>query len=73
LYALDTGDVYDAYELYLSAGIYEPAHNIAVKELAPDAIIRRDLNLLEDIFERLEGKEDQIDGWSIRGKVSHLF
>ena len=69
LHALDTGDVYDAYELYLSAASYDPAHEIAVLELAPNAIIRRDLDLLKEIFERFEGKEDKIDGWSIRGKV----
>ncbi|KIL64135.1 hypothetical protein M378DRAFT_11701 [Amanita muscaria Koide BX008] len=69
LYALDTGDIYNAYELYLSAGLYKPAHNIAVLELAPDAILRRDLDLLRDIFERFEGKEGKIDGWSIRGEI----
>jgi hypothetical protein len=40
-----------------------------VLELAPNAIIRRDLDLLKEIFERFEGKEDKIDGWPIRGKV----
>ncbi|KAK2467500.1 hypothetical protein APHAL10511_000355 [Amanita phalloides] len=42
LHALDASDAYNAYELYLSM----TAHDIAVQELAPDAIIRRDLNLL---------------------------
>ncbi|KAK2461179.1 hypothetical protein APHAL10511_006706 [Amanita phalloides] len=69
LHALDTGDAYNAYELYISAAMYDPAHNIAVLELAPDAIIRRDLNLLKEILERFEGNEDKIDGWSIRGKI----
>ncbi|PFH49584.1 hypothetical protein AMATHDRAFT_62906 [Amanita thiersii Skay4041] len=69
LHSLNIGDVYAAYELYLTAGLYNPAHEIAVSELAPDAVIRRDLDLLKDMFERFEGKEDRIDGWSIKGKV----
>ncbi|KAF8635366.1 hypothetical protein AX15_000371 [Amanita polypyramis BW_CC] len=69
LHSLDTGDVYNAYELYLAAGLYDTAHDIAVLELAPDAILRQDMDLLKDIFERFEGKEDKVDGWSIRGKI----
>ena len=57
----------------MSASLYDPAHDIAVLELAPDAIIRRDLDLLKEIFERFEGKEDKIDGWPIRGKVCTFF
>ncbi|KAF8633142.1 hypothetical protein AX17_004643 [Amanita inopinata Kibby_2008] len=69
LHALYSGDIYNAYELYLSAALYDPAHDIAVRELAPNAVIRRDLDLLKEILERFEGKEGKIDGWSIRGKI----
>ncbi|GJE85205.1 Nup96 domain-containing protein [Phanerochaete sordida] len=66
-HALDNGEVYTAYELYLSAGLYNPAHDLAVLELAPDAVIHRDLELLKDIFERFEGRS--VDDWQVRGKI----
>lgn len=67
MYALDCGEVYQAYELYLTAQMYNPAHELAVLELAPDAIIRKDLELLKDIFERFNGRK--VDNWNFRGKV----
>ena len=36
-------------------------------ELAPDAIIHRDHELLKDLFERFVGKS--VDDWNARGKV----
>ncbi|KAK7681366.1 hypothetical protein QCA50_015457 [Cerrena zonata] len=66
-FALSEGDVFSAYELYLSADMYNAAHNLAVLELAPDAVIRQDLGLLSDLFQRFEGQP--VDGWSIRGKL----
>lgn len=69
IHALDDGEVYRAYELYLSAGLNNPAHDLAVLELAPDAVIHRDLDLLKDLFERFVGRA--VDDWHIRGKVSH--
>ena len=59
--------MYQAYELYLSAGLYNLAHDLAVLELAPDAVIHRDLDLLKDLFERFNGKP--VDDWNVRGKV----
>jgi nuclear pore complex protein Nup98-Nup96 len=67
IYALDKGEVYQAYESYLTAQLYNPAHELAVLELAPDAIIRKDLDLLKDIFERFNSR--RVDNWNIRGKV----
>ncbi|KDQ58796.1 hypothetical protein JAAARDRAFT_34652 [Jaapia argillacea MUCL 33604] len=67
IYALNNGNVYDAYELYLTAGLYNPAHELAVLELAPDAVIRHDLLLLRGIFEKIEGHP--VDGWHVRGKA----
>ncbi|TFK32347.1 nuclear protein 96-domain-containing protein [Crucibulum laeve] len=71
VYALNQGDVFAAYEYYLDAGLYNPAHEIAVLELAPDAIIRKDLELLKIIFERFTGerRKEKIDGWFLRGKA----
>lgn len=66
-YALNNGEVFRAYELYLTAGLYNPAHDLAVLELAPDAVIHRDLGLLKDIFERFVGRP--VDDWHVRGKV----
>ncbi|KAJ3519162.1 hypothetical protein NMY22_g13327 [Coprinellus aureogranulatus] len=70
-YALDQGDIYNAYELYLSAQLWNAAHDLAVLELAPDAILRRDNELLKELFEPfdLDGRRDQISGWFIRGKT----
>ena len=59
--------MYQAYESYLTAQLYNPAHELAVLELAPDAIIRKDLDLLTDIFDRFNAKK--VDNWNIRGKV----
>ena len=67
IYALDSGNVYDAYELYLKAGLYDAAHNIAVLELAPDTVIRQDLILLRELLEPFEGRP--VSGWNERGKV----
>ena len=49
------------------AGLYTTAHELAVYELAPDAIIRKDLELLDELFQRIAGHP--VDGWQDRGKV----
>ena len=71
MYELNQGDVFRAYELYTSAGLYNLAHDLAVLELAPDAVIRRDLDLLKTLFVPFDknGRRDKIDGWFVRGKV----
>jgi nuclear pore complex protein Nup98-Nup96 len=71
MYALDQGDILGAYELYLSAQLWNAAHDLAVLELAPDAILRRDIELLRELFEPfdLDGRRDQVNGWFVRGKV----
>lgn len=70
LYALDKGDVWEAYQLYLQAGLYSAAHDIAVLQLAPEAVVRDDLELLESIFVEFTGRP--VEGWHVRGKVSIL-
>jgi len=71
MYELDSGNIYAAYELYLSAKSYNQAHTLAQLELAPDAIIRKDLELLRNLFKPFDadGKRDKIEGWFVRGKV----
>ncbi|KAJ2925405.1 hypothetical protein H1R20_g11674, partial [Candolleomyces eurysporus] len=71
MHARSQGDIYSAYELYLSAQLWNSAHDLAVLELAPDAILRRDVGLLRELFEPfdLEGRRDKIDGWFVRGKI----
>ncbi|TFY68005.1 hypothetical protein EVJ58_g1277 [Rhodofomes roseus] len=67
MYALDCGDVYGAYELYLSASLYNAAHDLAVLQLAPDAVIRDDLELLRSLFGKF--LDHPVDDWHVRGKV----
>ncbi|KAJ7224496.1 nuclear protein 96-domain-containing protein [Mycena pura] len=67
LYVLSCGEVFEAYELYASAGLYNAAHDIAISKLAPDAVIRNDLTLLTSLFSRFNGRP--VDGWHVRGKV----
>ncbi|KAK0458108.1 nuclear protein 96-domain-containing protein [Desarmillaria tabescens] len=67
IYALYQNSPFEAFELYLSARLYNPAHDIAVAELAPEAVLRKDLELLKTIFGRFRGHA--VDGWSIRGKL----
>lgn len=73
IYALDCGNVYDAYELYISARLYNQAHELAVLELAPDAVIRKDLEVLKDLFERIKNGRVPVDGWHVRGRVGFLL
>lgn len=71
MYELDCGHVFAAYELYISAQLYNSAHNLALLELAPDAVIRKDLELLRSLFSPFDsdGRRDKIEGWFVRGKV----
>ncbi|KAI0716436.1 nuclear protein 96-domain-containing protein [Earliella scabrosa] len=67
VHALDDGRLYEAYELYLAAGLYDAAHDIAVLELAPDAVVRQDILLLKELFDVFDGRP--VSGWNERGKV----
>ncbi|PCH35193.1 hypothetical protein WOLCODRAFT_139791 [Wolfiporia cocos MD-104 SS10] len=66
-HALSKGEVFAAYELFLKAGLYADAHQLAVSQLAPDAVIREDLNLLRDLFDKIKGHP--VLGWQLGGKV----
>lgn len=67
IHAFSQNRVYEAFDLYASAGLWDAAHDLAVLELAPDAVVRQDHELLRTIFSRLSGHP--IDGWHLRGKV----
>ncbi|KAJ7050563.1 nuclear protein 96-domain-containing protein, partial [Mycena amicta] len=67
IHALQSSDIYQAFELYSSAALYNEAHNLAISKLAPDAIIRNDLELLSSLFSRFNGRP--VDGWHSRGKA----
>ncbi|KAK1217167.1 hypothetical protein PQX77_020175 [Marasmius sp. AFHP31] len=72
IHAMSTSSFYDAFELYLQAGLSNQAHDIAVLEIAPDCVIRRDLDMLRDIFERFTtgtGPGGEVEAWSLRGKL----
>ncbi|KAI0301599.1 nuclear protein 96-domain-containing protein [Multifurca ochricompacta] len=57
IYALNRGDVFEAYHLYLKQGY----------TLAPEAVIREDLELLKTLFERFIGHT--VQEWHVRGKA----
>jgi len=67
IYAFSRGQVYEAFDLYVSSGLWNSAHELAFLELAPDAVVRQDHELLRTIFNRLSGHP--IDGWFLRGKA----
>lgn len=61
--------MYGAYEHYFRAGMYNAAHDLAVLQLAPDAVIRKDMKLLQTLFQRFTTKG--VHDWNVRGKVRH--
>ena len=67
IHAFSQNRVYEAFDLYASAELWNSAHDLAVLELAPDAVVRQDHELLRTIFSRLSGHP--IDGWHLRGKA----
>lgn len=67
LYAISQGKIFEAYELYMAAGLHQSAHDLAVVELAPEAVIRQDFELLASLFERMASQS--IDGWHLKGKA----
>jgi len=67
VHASSQGDIYTAYECYLKAGMYNAAHDLAVLQLAPDVIIRKDMTLLKELFQCFNGQP--VLDWHVRGKV----
>ncbi|KAI0792317.1 nuclear protein 96-domain-containing protein [Abortiporus biennis] len=69
IYAANNDDMYNAYEHYIAAGMFSAAHELAVLKLAPDAVIREDLSLLKDLFQKIANHSVEVDGWNVRGKA----
>ncbi|KAF8517736.1 nuclear protein 96-domain-containing protein [Hysterangium stoloniferum] len=61
------GRTFDAYEHFLKADEQRLAHILAVNDLAPDAVIRDDLALLQGLFQPFNPQV--VDDWSFRGKL----
>ncbi|KIY71544.1 hypothetical protein CYLTODRAFT_118007 [Cylindrobasidium torrendii FP15055 ss-10] len=67
--ALGEGRVYDSYKLYLDARMWKEAHDIACRELAGEAIIRRDVECLRELFNRFPSNHEKVEGWTFRGQI----
>jgi hypothetical protein len=63
-------DPYLQYQLHLAADDQNPAHQIVVTELAPEAIMRNDLDLLRRLLDRFQ--DSRVEGWNEGGKVGYL-
>ncbi|KAF8583009.1 hypothetical protein K439DRAFT_1412588 [Ramaria rubella] len=61
------GKTFDAYEHFLKADDQRTAHDIAISDLAPDAVVRGDLSLLRALFEPFNPQA--VPEWSFRGKL----
>ncbi|KAF8515568.1 nuclear protein 96-domain-containing protein [Gautieria morchelliformis] len=61
------GKSFDAYEHFLKADEQRMAHDIAVNDLAPDAVVRGDLSLLRALFKPFDPQA--VPEWSFRGKL----
>ncbi|KAI6168370.1 nuclear protein 96-domain-containing protein [Pisolithus thermaeus] len=67
LYAIYKGDIFEAYQLYMASGLYQAAHDLAVAQLAPEAVIQHDFEFLTSLFERMSSQT--VDGWYLKGKA----
>lgn len=61
------GDVYLAYELFTQARIHQRAHDLAISYLAPEAVLRDDLELLSSLFASLD--KNLITDFNVGGQV----
>ncbi|TIC58943.1 hypothetical protein E3Q03_04067 [Wallemia mellicola] len=68
-YAHYQGNIYEEYKLLLAAEQYTGAHFVAVNTLAPEAIIRDDLDLLNKLLQPFENVDVSVDNWSSSGKL----
>lgn len=66
--ALYHGDVYLAYQLYASARTHRTAHELAINFLAPEAVLKDDLQALSDLFSELDA--GLIEDFTVGGQVS---
>jgi len=61
------GHAFKAYEYYLQARLPQQAHDVAMEELACEAILRDDVVLLRALFQLFNPNE--VRDWSFRGKL----
>ena len=64
------GDVYLAYQLYASARAHRTAHELAINFLAPEAVLKDDLQTLSDLFSDLDAS--LIEDFAVGGQVRVL-
>ncbi|KEP54149.1 nucleoporin [Rhizoctonia solani 123E] len=62
-----TNQSYQAFEYFVAAGQAKPAYDMALRDLAPEAAIRNDFDLLTSLFtdKGFEG----LDDWTFRGQL----
>ncbi|QRV91192.1 nucleoporin [Ceratobasidium sp. AG-Ba] len=58
---------YRAFECFVAAGQVKPAYDMAMRDLAPEAAIRNDFDLLTALF--TDKGFDGLDDWTFRGKL----
>ncbi|KAL5494856.1 hypothetical protein ACEPAI_318 [Sanghuangporus weigelae] len=66
-YAFYSGDVYLAYELYTDAKTYQSAHELAITYLAPEAVLRDELDVLTRLFTALDS--NRVSGFDVGGQL----
>lgn len=64
-------DLYLAFQLHLEAGEHSVAHEIVVRELAPEAILRQDVELLRRLLQDFDVRA--VENWESGGQVSTFF
>jgi nuclear pore complex protein Nup98-Nup96 len=55
--------------LLLSAGLFSEAHKVVVWDLAPEAVVRSDFEMLESMFVELKDVSTQVANWQTGGQV----
>ena len=55
--------------MYKQAGAHQAAYELAINYLAPEAVLREDLDFLEDLFTKLD--ESLIPEFSVGGQVTY--
>ncbi|KAJ1311780.1 hypothetical protein OPQ81_010246 [Rhizoctonia solani] len=58
---------YQAFEFFVAAGQVKPAYDMALRDLAPEAAIRNDFDLLTSLF--TDKGFENLDDWTFRGQL----
>ncbi|KAG8759967.1 hypothetical protein FRC11_001141, partial [Ceratobasidium sp. 423] len=62
-----TNQSYQAFEFFVAAGQAKPAYDMALRDLAPEAAIRNDFDLLTSLF--TDKGFETLDDWTFRGQL----